>query len=160
MSIHHLTVPTIRQIDSSQILTSPISVIKELVENSLDAGASNIEVQIHSNTLDQIEVRDNGHGIPCEDYPMVAGRHCTSKLIDYADLNSIGSKSLGFRGEALASIAELSGKLTIITKVQGQLTATELHIKQNGALERQAILPQEQLKAANSIPAHVRCLIL
>lgn len=127
----------VRAIGASQVLTDPSAVVKELVDNALDARATNIAVEIHANTLDSIQVRDNGHGIPPQDRPLVARRYCTSKLTDADDLASIGGSSLGFRGEALASAAEMSSGMTITTRVEGEQVATSLKINQQGEVAAQ-----------------------
>jgi DNA mismatch repair protein MutL len=137
MSIHALPETAVRAIGASQVLTDPSAVVKELVDNALDARATSIAVEIHANTLDMIQVRDNGHGIPPQDRPLVARRYCTSKLTDADDLASIGGSSLGFRGEALTSAAEMSGGMTITTRVEGEQVATSLKINQQGEVMAQ-----------------------
>ncbi|KAF2163862.1 hypothetical protein M409DRAFT_68138 [Zasmidium cellare ATCC 36951] len=132
MGIQALPDTTVRAIGATQVLTDPAALVKELVDNALDAHANSISVEIHNNTLDVIQVRDNGHGIAPEDRPLVARRYCTSKLLDYDDLKDIGGSSLGFRGEALASAAELSGSLTISTRIEGEQVGAALKINQKG----------------------------
>ncbi|GAB1608965.1 hypothetical protein Ahia01_001181700, partial [Argonauta hians] len=97
---------TIRLIGSTQVITSVSSVIKELVENSLDAGATNIEVKLENYGLDCIEIKDNGCGIKPEEFPFLAKRHFTSKISRFADLEQL--ETYGFRGEALASLCSVS----------------------------------------------------
>lgn len=135
MSIQSLPASTIRIIGSSQVLTDPTSVVKELVDNALDAKASSIFVDISANSLDFIQVRDNGYGVAPEDRDLVCRRYCTSKIRDYSDLKSVGGKSLGFRGEALSSAAELSGTLSMTTRIDGEDVAVCLKIKTNGEVE-------------------------
>ena len=137
MSIQALPETAVRAIGASQVLTDPSAVVKELVDNALDARATSIAVEIHANTLDVIQVRDNGHGIPPQDRPLVARRYCTSKLTDADDLASIGGSSLGFRGEALTSAAEMSGGMTVSTRVEGEQVATSLKINQQGEVMAQ-----------------------
>jgi len=79
--------------------------VKELVENSLDAGSTSIEVKFSTSGLNGFEVSDNGKGISQEDFPLVCKRGTTSKISEYADIFSI--KSLGFRGEALSSLCNI-----------------------------------------------------
>ncbi|KAI5199362.1 hypothetical protein AUEXF2481DRAFT_29111 [Aureobasidium subglaciale EXF-2481] len=132
MSIHALPQAAVRTIRSGQALTDPTSVVKELVDNALDARASNITVEISTNTLDLIQVKDNGHGIAPTDRPLVAKPYCTSKLKDEKDLALVGSFYLGFRGEALSSALEMSGEMTITTRVEGESIATAIKLDQNG----------------------------
>ena len=132
MSIAALPTTTVRQIGSAQVIVSPTSCVKELIDNALDARASSIAVEFSANTIDVIQVRDNGFGVAPEDRPLVAKRYCTSKLREYADLKGIGGKSLGFRGEALAALAECTGCLTITTRVEGEPTAVALKIGKDG----------------------------
>ncbi len=101
-----------RKIAAGEVVEKPLSVVKELVENSLDAKADFIEVEIEEGGKKKIIVRDNGEGIIREDLPIIFKRHSTSKISTVDDLENI--KTFGFRGEALSSIAEIS-KTTIIT---------------------------------------------
>lgn len=132
MSINALPQTAIRAIGSSQALTDPSSVIKELIDNAIDAWATSVSIEISANTLDVIQVRDNGHGVAPNDRPLVARRYCTSKIRDEKDLASIGGSSLGFRGEALSSAVEISDSMTITTRVEGEIGATALKISQSG----------------------------
>ncbi|KAL8998189.1 MAG: hypothetical protein Q9169_002674 [Polycauliona sp. 2 TL-2023] len=132
MTISALPSQTIRAIGSTQVLTDPASLVKELVENALDAQSTSITVELSTNILDIIQVKDNGHGIAPIDRPLVCKRHCTSKIQDLDDLAKIGGASVGFRGEALASAVELSGGLTVTTRIPGEATAVSLKVGQNG----------------------------
>ncbi|SMR54501.1 unnamed protein product [Zymoseptoria tritici ST99CH_3D1] len=132
MGIQELPQNTVRALGANQALTDPASLVKELIDNALDANANSISVEISNNTLDTIQVRDNGHGIAPEDRELVARRYCTSKISRHQDLKDIGGSSLGFRGEALASAAELSGGLVITTRVEGEQVSTALKINQQG----------------------------
>ncbi|KAI9714218.1 MAG: hypothetical protein M1812_006439 [Candelaria pacifica] len=137
MPILALPQTTIRAIGSSQVLTDSCSVVKELIDNALDARTSSIFVEISTNTTDVIQVTDNGHGIAPEDREMVCRRYCTSKLREYSDLRDVGARWLGFRGEALASAAEMAGALTVVTRVEGENVATSLKIGRMGEVQSQ-----------------------
>lgn len=136
MPITALPEETIRTIGSSQVLTDSASVVKELIDNALDARASAVFIELSANALDVIQVKDNGFGIAPEDRALVCKRYCTSKIISYEDIANIGGSSLGFRGEALASAAQLSGSLVVTTKIEGETTATSLNIGRQGQVER------------------------
>jgi DNA mismatch repair protein MutL len=110
-SIKVLSKEVIDKIAAGEVVQRPVSVIKELIENSLDANATCIEVQIHS--LSHMSVMDDGDGITPEDLPMAAVRFATSKLTTFEDLKSI--PTFGFRGEALAS-ASMVSKVTIVSR--------------------------------------------
>ena len=136
MPIAALPANTVRAIGSTQVLTDSASVVKELVDNALDAHATSIFIEISVNTLDVIQVKDNGHGIAPDDRDMVCKRYCTSKIRDLDDLSNVGGSSLGFRGEALASAAEMSGGMVVTTRVDGEPVATSLNFNRQGGLIR------------------------
>jgi DNA mismatch repair protein PMS2 len=105
-TIKAIEAKSVHQIQSGQVIVDLCSVAKELVENSLDAGATSIEVRFKNNGLDLIEVQDNGSGISPANYDNVALKHFTSKLSNYDDLSNL--QTFGFRGEALSSLCALS----------------------------------------------------
>ena len=115
--IRLLTDHTINKIAAGEVIESPASVVKELVENSIDAGARAITIQIKGGGLGQITISDNGKGMGREDAELCLRRHATSKIQELEDLFAI--QTMGFRGEALASIASIS-KLTLTTSQGGR----------------------------------------
>ena len=108
---------TINKIAAGEVIERPASVVKEMVENSIDAGATNITVEIKNGGISYIRITDNGKGIASDDLEIAFERHATSKIRSAADLDVV--KSMGFRGEALASIAAISN-VELISKTADQ----------------------------------------
>lgn len=106
MAIKRLDPETVRLIAAGEVINRPLNAIKELLENSIDAGATNITVSTQSAGLSLLKITDNGGGIHEADFELLCARHATSKLSNISQLTSISS--MGFRGEALASIAAIS----------------------------------------------------
>ena len=121
-----LSQETIDKIAAGEVVERPSSVVKELVENAIDAGASAITVEIKEGGISLIRITDNGCGIPKEEVPLAFLRHSTSKIRSAEDLMCV--HSLGFRGEALSSIAAVS-RVEMITKPADALTGTRYVIE-------------------------------
>ncbi|XP_052647348.1 PMS1 protein homolog 1 isoform X1 [Harpia harpyja] len=124
-----LSAETIRLLSSSQVITSVVSVVKELIENSLDANATNIDIKLENYGFNKIEVRDNGNGIKVADVPVMAIKHYTSKISSSEDLERL--TTYGFRGEALGSICCIS-EVLITTKTADDDFSTQYALDSNG----------------------------
>jgi DNA mismatch repair protein MutL len=136
MPIAALPPSTAQAIGSTSVLSDPCAVVKELLDNGLDASATSISVEISQNTIDTIQVKDNGHGIAPDDFEYVCKRAYTSKIQTLDDLRNVGGLSLGFRGEALASAAEMADTLTMTTRTKAEVVGSALKYDRKGDLVR------------------------
>ena len=134
--INILDKDTIDKIAAGEVVERPASIVKELLENSIDAGSSSVTVEIKNGGIDLIRITDNGCGIPSGEVKKAFLRHATSKIVSDKDLISI--KSLGFRGEALSSIAAVS-KCEMITKTRDELTGVRYYIEGGNEVEYEEI---------------------
>ncbi|UCH39994.1 MAG: ATP-binding protein, partial [Gammaproteobacteria bacterium] len=156
--IHTLPSHLINQIAAGEVVERPASVVKELVENSLDAGAGSITVEIEAGGTRMIRVSDDGCGIDRNELVSALSRHATSKIASLEDLENIAS--LGFRGEALPSIASVS-RLSLVSRVAGADCAWRLQARE-GSDPAPDALPQgtqvEVLELFYNVPARKKFL--
>jgi len=136
MSIRKLSDDVVAQIAAGEVIERPTSVVKELVENSLDGGANNIHVSITSDGRRKIQISDDGQGITAEEVDLAFTRHATSKLETANDLYQI--RTLGFRGEALASIASVS-HIHMTTRHRDQDVGTFIQLEGSNVVARRSV---------------------
>ena len=130
--IIQLSPPVANLIAAGEVVERPASVVKELLENAVDAGASQITVEIRDGGMTFLRVTDNGCGMAAEDARTAFLRHATSKLRQAEDLAAIGT--MGFRGEALAAVASVS-RIDLLTKTPGSVSGTSLHLEAGNITE-------------------------
>src|SRR6266849_3874725 len=122
--IHQLPPSVVTKIAAGEVVERPASVVKELLENSVDAGATRIDIDVEQGGVELIRVVDNGCGIEPDDLPLAFASHATSKLAEADDLFRV--KTLGFRGEALASIGGVA-QATLQSRAAGAEVGAEVH---------------------------------
>lgn len=127
MAITALPEGTIRLLGCHTVITTPVDLVKELLDNAIDAKANSVDVFVSPNVVDKIEVRDNGHGIHPDDYNFLGRAGRTSKITSFEDLRTLGGTTLGFRGQALASANNL-GTVTVTTRTAENSTAMKLNL--------------------------------
>lgn len=127
---------TINKIAAGEVIERPASVVKEMVENSIDAGAKNITVEIRNGGISFIKISDDGKGIAQDDLEIAFERHATSKIRSAEDLNTV--KSMGFRGEALASIAAISN-VEVVSKPENQEIGYKVVVEAGDVLDKQEV---------------------
>lgn len=160
MPIRLLSEDIASQIAAGEVVERPASVVKELVENALDAGAKTITVDIEGGGRSLIRVSDDGAGIPAADVELAFARHATSKITSAADLFSVNT--LGFRGEALASIASVS-RASLITRAAAEREGTQIRFEGSALVSRGLIgAPQGTVVTVENIffnvPARLKFL--
>jgi DNA mismatch repair protein PMS2 len=139
---------TIHKICSGQVVVDLATAVKELVENSLDSGATVVEVKLRNMGIDSIEVCDNGNGIDPSNFEGIAMKHCTSKLKDFEDVYSVST--FGFRGEALNSLCELSGAFSVVSKQANSPVGAHLQFDQVGRYISTLVSPRQLFDMCNT----------
>jgi len=133
MPIKILQPDLVSKIAAGEVVERPASVVKELIENSLDAGATQVAIEVRGGGVSLIRVIDNGSGIPADEVELAFHRYATSKIDTLADLDTIAS--LGFRGEALPSIAAVA-QVEVLTRTPGEIAGTHVSLQNGDVVEK------------------------
>ncbi|KAK3695198.1 hypothetical protein B0T22DRAFT_368800 [Podospora appendiculata] len=136
MPISALSEDSIRHLGSTIAISTPVTLVKELLDNALDSGATSVDVLVSPNTVNKIEVMDNGSGIHPDDFDSLGRPGHTSKLRTFDELSSLGGSSLGFRGVALASTIAIAAQVSITTRIATEPVATALCFSREGGIAR------------------------
>ena len=160
MPIHVLAPNLVSKIAAGEVIERPASVVKELVENSLDAGATQVSIDVRGSGVNSIRVSDNGTGISVDEVEAAFQRHATSKISSLADLEN--TTSLGFRGEALPSIAHVA-RVELTTRTGGEVSGTFVCLQEGKVIERSARAHPEGTTLAvrnlfRNVPARLKFL--
>ena len=160
MSIQQLAPEVAAKIAAGEVVERPASVVKELVENALDAGAKQIRIELLNGGLQLIRVADDGVGIPASELPLAFARHATSKMTELPDLERI--RSLGFRGEALASIGSVA-RVGVRSRTRGEELGAEITMNEGqlGQISPSAIAAGTSISVLDlfaSVPARLKFL--
>ena len=153
MAIQGIDAASVHRLTSGQVVTDLQNAVKELVENSLDAGATSIEVRFKQYGLASVEVIDSGSGIAPVDYDSVALKHYTSKLTTFEDIASV--HTFGFRGEALSSLCALCESVSILTATENEAPmGTILEFDARGRVKSRTGKAARQVCCSSSHPWH------
>jgi DNA mismatch repair protein PMS2 len=139
MSIKRIDANSVHWICSGQVITDLSSAVKELIENSLDAGATQISVVLKDSGFDQIEVSDNGSGIHESDFDLIGQKHATSKMKHFSDISSL--TTFGFRGEAVSSLCAVSD-VRINTRHITAKNGTMIKLTNDGRISSKSVVPR------------------
>lgn len=139
-SIKRIDDVVVHRICSGQVVLSLASCVKELVENALDAGATNVEIRLKDHGADVVEVSDNGSGVPKASFEALTTKYATSKLKAFEDLETL--RTFGFRGEALSSLCGISGEFSVTTRTADDASGTKIVYDAKGAIVSESVVPR------------------